>query len=56
MLEVADIVFFKNYIYTDENGNFSETLLLQDGYNIIQFTAKDKFNREVMETLELVYR
>ena len=30
-------------------------MLLHSGYNIIQLTAKDKFGREVLETLEVVY-
>lgn len=43
-------------IYTDESGIFSETLLLYPGYNIIWFTAKDKFERVVEQKIELVYQ
>jgi len=42
-------------IYTDENSNFSESLLLEPGYNIIQLTAEDKFGRKISKRLELVY-
>ena len=33
-------------IYIDSEGNFTEKLLLYDGYNIIKLYGKDKFNRE----------
>ena len=42
-------------IFTDEEANFSESLLLQPGYNIIQITAEDKFGRQKTNKLELVY-
>jgi hypothetical protein len=41
-------------VYTDEQGNFSEKLILLPGYNIIGFTAKDRFGRTITKTLELV--
>lgn len=43
-------------ITIDENGKFSETLLLLPGYNIIVFRIKDKFNRELTKKLELFYK
>lgn len=43
-------------IFTDENGVFSEKLLLSYGYNIITMRAQDKFGREVKKTLELIYK
>lgn len=42
-------------IFTDERGVFSESLLLQDGYNIMTLEAKDRFGRTVEKRLELVY-
>lgn len=42
-------------ISIDEQGNFSERILLQNGYNIISIKANDKFERQVTETLDLVY-
>ncbi len=42
-------------IFVDMSGNFAEKLLLQDGYNIIQLTAKDGGGREVKKTIELIY-
>jgi len=52
---IAYLWFNSRSIYTDENGNFKESLLLHPGYNIIQISAKDKFNRKTTETLEVVY-
>lgn len=43
-------------IFTDEQGNFSEELLLARGYNIIEVKATDKFNRETKKLLEIVYK
>ena len=41
-------------IFIDEEGNFSEKLLLLPGYNIITIEAKDRFGKVVKKTLELV--
>jgi len=43
-------------IYIDEQGNFRERFLLISGYNIIKLEAKDKFNKETKEIIELVYQ
>lgn len=43
-------------IFTDQNGNFKENLLLAKGYNIIQIKADDKFNREVKIKREVVLK
>ncbi len=42
-------------IFTDERGRFNESLLLQDGYSIMTFEAKDRFGHRVEKRLELVY-
>ena len=42
-------------IYIDENGHFSEKLLLQPGYSIIKIYAKDRFGRSTTQELGLVY-
>jgi len=42
-------------IFVDEYGQFSETLLLAEGYNIIEVVIRDRFDRTQTETLELVY-
>ncbi len=43
-------------IFTDEQGDFREKLLLQEGYNILAIDAKDRFGRTARRTLELVYK
>ena len=42
-------------IFIDENGNFNEKLLLSPGVSIIEFYARDKFNREISFTYEYYY-
>jgi hypothetical protein len=44
-----------NQIFVDEEGNFKEKILLSDGYNVIELSIKDKFEREKTEILELMY-
>jgi len=43
-------------IFTDEDGNFNEKLLLSPGYNIISAKARDKFERNTEEALEIIYK
>lgn len=43
-------------ILPDKNGNFSEELLLSDGYNIITVEAEDQFGKQAHETLEVMYQ
>lgn len=52
---ISHIFLNRGLIYTDEDGNFNEKLLLAPGYNIITLEVKDKFGRHVRRTLELVY-
>jgi hypothetical protein len=43
-------------IFTNENGEFGEKLLLSDGYNIITIKAEDRFGRKTESKLELIYK
>jgi len=43
-------------IYIDNDGIFREKLLIEEGYNIIKFSATDKFGREESKILELVLK
>ena len=43
-------------IFTDENGLFAEKVALSPGYNEIEISAQDKFNREETKLLEVVYQ
>lgn len=42
-------------IYLNEEGVFSEELLLFEGNNTISIKAKDRFDKEVEKVLEVVY-
>lgn len=43
-------------IYVDEEGNFSEQILLSYGYNLLSVKAEDKFGRKIEKTLEVIYK
>jgi len=53
---VSDISLNGNPIFIDEEGNFSEIILLSHGQNIITLEAQDKFERKITEVLELIYK
>ena len=53
---IAHITLNGRQIFVTEEGFFSEQLLLSPGYNIITLEARDRFDREVKQTLELVYK
>ncbi|MEN9582164.1 MAG: Glucodextranase, domain [Candidatus Parcubacteria bacterium] len=40
-------------ILLDKNGDFADTLLLQDGYNILTLEASDKFGRTIQKVIRL---
>lgn len=42
-------------IYTDESGNFSEALVLENGYTIATLRAKDRYGRETKVERTFVY-
>ncbi|MFA4890663.1 MAG: hypothetical protein WC587_03510 [Candidatus Paceibacterota bacterium] len=43
-------------IFAGQDGLFKESLLLAKGYNIIELSAKDKFNREIKIRREVVLK
>ncbi len=43
-------------IFTDEQGRFTESLLLEEGYSILTLEAKDRFGHTIEKRLELVYK
>lgn len=43
-------------VFIDEEGTIAEKLLLSQGYNIISVKAEDRFNRQVEQKLEVIYR
>ena len=42
-------------IFADLNGNFSVELLLPKGYSIIKVMVKDRFDKEVVRNISLLY-
>ena len=43
-------------IFVDTEGLFEEKLLLSPGSNIIEIRAKDRFKKEVLETIKVYYK
>ncbi len=54
-LRIKEINLNNRPLLIDEEGNFTENLLLFPGYNIAVLTAIDKFGRTIEYKLELVY-
>ncbi len=50
---VAHISLDSRAIFVDKKGAFKEPLLLQEGYNIIEIKAEDKFGRKIKKVLKL---
>ena|SRR3989338_6791588 len=42
-------------ISIDQSGNFSETLALLPGYNVMEITARDKFGNTDEKNYQLIY-
>lgn len=42
-------------ISIDKKGNFTETIILSSGYNIVTIKAKDKFGNEDEKNYQLMY-
>lgn len=51
---IAKIYFNDRKIFTNNDGVFSESLLLAKGYNILEFKAEDSFGRKISRNVELV--
>jgi hypothetical protein len=53
---VSTLTLNDRILYTDKIGNFSDTLLLNEGYNIIKLEAKDKFGAQTQKRIEIIYK
>ncbi|MBU1557351.1 hypothetical protein KKC45_00070 [Patescibacteria group bacterium] len=51
----SHITLNDNPIFVNEEGTFSEKLLLSYGYNIFEIEINDKFERTKREKIELIY-
>lgn len=52
---ITELTLNGKAIAVHENGYFSNAVVLKDGYNEIVLTAKDRFSREVSETLQIMH-
>lgn len=50
---ISAIFLNDQQIFTDNQGYFEETLLLAEGYNIIEIRAKDRFGRETERIIKV---
>ncbi|MEK7136476.1 MAG: hypothetical protein AAB821_02700 [Patescibacteria group bacterium] len=53
---IAKIYLNDRQIFTDDEGRFTESLLLFPGYNILTLKATDAFGRKVSKQIELIYQ
>lgn len=53
---VAFLTLNDTPLSVDQQGYFTEKLLLLSGYNIFTLSAQDRFGKKVKKTLELVYK
>ena len=51
---ISKIFLNDRQIFTTDDGNFRESLLLSVGYNIIKVRVIDRFGREIIKRLEVV--
>ncbi len=51
---ISKITLNDRQIFIDDDGNFSERLLLSDGYNILKVDAQDKFGKKTEKQIEVV--
>ncbi len=52
-MHISNLSLNDKTIFTDEKGNFKETLLLSPGTSIIKIYAKDRYGREVIKLIRL---
>lgn len=52
----VDITLNGRTVYLDEQGNFAEPLVLENGYTIMSLRARDRYGRETIINKSLVYR
>jgi hypothetical protein len=53
---ISEITLNDRKIFTDTDGLFSEKVALSLGYNEIEVSVKDRFDREETKLLKVVYR
>ena len=53
---ISYITINDRQVFVNEKGILNEKVLLSPGYNIINISAKDKYKREAVKKLELIYK
>ena len=53
---ISFITLDDNPIFANEDGEFSEKLILDPGYNIIRVKATDRFNRNIIDDIHITYK
>ncbi|HUD04115.1 MAG TPA: hypothetical protein VMR73_01320 [Candidatus Paceibacterota bacterium] len=51
----AFITFNGAQIFTDENGAWSDDIVLMSGYNVLTLVAKDRFGKVATKILHVIY-
>lgn len=51
---IANLFLNGRQIFTNESGDFRETVLLFPGYNAVSLSARDKFGREVNKKIIII--
>jgi hypothetical protein len=55
-INISEVKVNDNKIYMDEEGNFTQKVLLSTGYNVLKVSGVDKFQRETEQILEVTYK
>jgi hypothetical protein len=55
-VNITEVQVNDSNIFMDEEGNFSQKVLLSPGYNVLKVHGEDKFGRETEKVLELFYK
>lgn len=53
---ISNITLNGRPVYIDEQGDFTETLVLENGYTIMTIRAEDRYGRDTTLTRSFVYR
>lgn len=53
---IASLTLNGRTIFTDEQGTFEETLVLENGYTIMTLTATDRYGRETSASRPFIYK
>lgn len=55
-INITEVKINDNKIYMDEEGNFSQEILLSYGFNVFKISGIDRFGRETQKILDIIYK